>query len=169
MNKKAQARTIPIIRKNKTMKNKLRLQIKERLRKLDTDQLKIFYAMIVHCRAHQKSFISTQNLFNLWCELNQLCYEFDNSFPNPHDDHKLLKDFCLTHPYYFIDIIDLQLVKNLFCKHLDDRIDILSAVVNKLITEGIHAAYERSNVALGLNENVDDLVDGTVKYLNSFI
>ena len=62
MNKKAQSRTIPIIRKNKAMKNKLQPIIKERLKKLNTNQFKIFYAMIVYCRAHQKSFISTQNL-----------------------------------------------------------------------------------------------------------
>ena len=141
----------------------------EQLSKLSTKQFKMFYAAFVHYWANYKFFISRQSFFTLWCEFNLLCHELDESFPDQYDDYELIKSFCVERPYYFIDIIDLQLVKTLFCKHLDDRIDILSAVVNKLSTEGIHAAYEYSNVALGLNENVDDLVDGTVKHSNFFI
>ena len=143
--------------------------LKDHLDQLDKQHFKMFYSMLVHYWANHQYFINKQNFFNLWCELNELCHEADESFPDQYDDYELIKSFCVERPYYFIDIIDLQLVKTIFCKHLDDRIDILSAVVNKLSTEGIHAAYEYSNVALGLNENVDDLVDGTVKYLNSFI
>lgn len=143
--------------------------LKEHLYRLDKQHIKMFYSMILHYWTNHKCFITKRSLFNLWCELNQHCHEVDESFPDQYDDHNLVKEFCLKHPYYFIDILELELIKNLFCQHLDDRIDILSAVVNKLSTEGIHAAYEYSNMALGLNENVDDLVDGTVKYLNSFI
>ena len=169
MNKKAQARTIPIIRKNKAMKNKLRLQIKERLRKLDTDQLKIFYAMIVHCRAHQKSFISTPNLFNLWCELNQLCYEFDNSFPNPHDDHKLLKDFCLTHPYYFIDILPHNLVAKLFSKYLDQRLETLSELTKIIYEQDIQAAHQYIITALDITDHtLEELVADLKEHLEYY-
>ena len=143
--------------------------LKYNLDRLDKNQFKVFYSILVHYWANYKYFIDIRSFFNLWCELNELCHEVDESFPDQYYDHNLVKEFCLKHPYYFIDILDLELIKNLFCQHLDDRIDILSAVVNKLSTEGIHAAYEYSNMALGLNENVDDLVDGTVKYLNSFI
>ena len=137
MNKKAQDRTIPIIRKNNAMKNKLRPQIKERLQKLNTDQLKIFYAMIVHYRAHQKSFISTQNLFNLWCELNALCYELNPSFPCPYDDHKPLKDFCQAHLYYFIDILPHVLITRLFSKYFDQRLEMLSELIQIICEQNI--------------------------------
>ena len=79
-----------------------------------------------------------------------------------------MKDFCIKHPYYFIDILDLGLVKKLFCQHLNDRIDILSEVVNELYTEGLKATYEYSNEALGLSEDVDNLVEETEKLLNVF-
>ncbi len=124
------------------MKNKLRSQIKERLQKLDTDQLKIFYAIIVHCRAHQKSFISTPNLFNLWCELNQLCHELDESFPNPYDDHKLLKDFCQAHPYYFIDILPHNIIAKLFSEYFDQRLETLSELIQIIYAQDIKAAHQ---------------------------
>ena len=41
-------------------------------------------------RVDQKAFISKQNFFNLWGELNVLCYEADEGFPNV-DDYELVK------------------------------------------------------------------------------
>ena len=103
--------------------------IKESLTKLNRKQFKIFYAIIVHCRAHDKYFISTQNLLNLWCELNLLCAEFDESFPTPYDDHLLIKSFCSAHPYYFIDILPLELIVDLFTEYLDLHLETLLKLI----------------------------------------
>jgi hypothetical protein len=124
--------------------------------------------MLVHYWAEYRFFISKQNLFNLWCELNYLRYEVDESFPDPYDYHELLKSFCHAHPYYFIDILDPELVINLFCEYLDNRIDVLAMVANKLSTEGLKAAYERSNEALGLFENVEELVAEAEEHVKMF-
>lgn len=142
------------------MKNRniLRIQLKNNLIKLNKDQLKMFFGMLVHYWVKYKFFISKQNFLNLWCELNYLCYEVDESFPDPYDDHKLVKSFCQAHPYYFIDILAPKLVINLFCQHFDDRLDILAIIAHKLNVGGLRAAYEYSNEALGLSENVDMLV-----------
>ena len=79
----------------------IRRKLKDRLLKLDSRQLKMFYGILVHYWVKYKFFISSQNFLNLWCELNKLCYEVDESFPDPYDDHELLKSFCQAHPYYF--------------------------------------------------------------------
>ena len=60
------------------------------------------------------------------------------------------------------------MVVNLVCEYLDDRIDILAMVANKLGTEGLKAAYERSNEALDLSENVDELVAETEEHVKMF-
>ena len=125
--------------------------------------------MLVHYWAEYRFFISKQNLFNLWCELNYLCYEVDESFPDPYDDHELLKSYCHEHPYYFIDMLSPELVINLFCEYLDDRIDLLAMVANKLGTEGLSAAYECSNEALGLSENVEELVTEAEEHIKYFL
>ena len=142
--------------------------LKDNLMELNQYQLKLFYGMLVHYWAEYRFFISKQSLFNLWCELNYLCYVVDESFPDPYDDHKLLKSYCHEHPYYFIDILDPELVINLFCEYLDDRIDVLAMVANKLGTEGLKAAYERSNEALGLSENVEELVAEAEEHIKMF-
>ena len=142
--------------------------LKDELLKLDKRQLKLFYSVLVHYWLKSKSFISKQNFFNLWCELNELCNEVDEGFPKPHDDHQLLKSFCQAHPFYFIDILDTGLVIKLFCEHLDNKIDILANVVNKLRTGGLRAAYECSNEALGMAEDIDNLVIETEAYLGYF-
>ena len=100
-----------------------RALLKQNLFKLDNYKMKLFYGIFVHCWASQKAFISTQSFKNLWCELNYLCAEVDESFPTPYYDHELLKSFCHAHPYYFIDILPSELIINLFCEYLDDRID----------------------------------------------
>ena len=152
----------------KDMNYKEKIKLKESLLKLDKRQLKLFYGMIVHYWVKNKYFISKQNFFNLWCELNKLCHEVDEGFPEPHDDRELLKSYCFEHPYYFIDILEPKLVINLFCEHFDNRIDILAIVANKLGTEGLKAAYESSNKALGLSENVDELIKESEEHLKDF-
>ena len=47
----------------------------------------------------------------------------------------------------------------------DDRIDILIQVINKLDIEGLRAAYAYSNEVLGLDENIDELVYETEKWM----
>ena len=143
--------------------------LKDELLELDKRQLKLFYSVLVHYWVKNKSFISKQNFFNLWCELNELCSEVDEEFPEPHNDYKLLKSYCQAHPLYFIDILDPRLVIKLFCEHLDSKVDVLIEVANKLSTGGLRAAYECCNKALGMNGDVDNLVLETEAYIGYFI
>ncbi len=140
--------------------------LKDELLKLDKRQLKLFYSVLVHYWLKNKSFISKQNFFNLWCELNELCSEVDEGFPEPHDDHQLLKSFCQAHPFYFIDILDTGLVIKFFCEHLDNKLDILATTANKLRTGDLRAAYECCNEALGMAEDIDKLVVETKAYVS---
>ena len=94
----------------------------EYLSEFDKAQLKALYDILVHYWVNQKAFISKRNFFNLWCELNVLCHEVDEGFPDI-NDHELVKSYCHQHPYYFIDILDTGIVIKLFCKHLDDRLE----------------------------------------------
>ena len=111
------------------MNNKRKL--KEYMLRLDAQQFKLFYSIFVHYWVKHKAFISNQNFLNLWCELNLICSEVDESFPDPYDDHELLKSFCQAHPYYFIDILDPGLITDLLCEYLDDRLNILVAIIDK--------------------------------------
>ncbi len=140
-------------------------KLKEYMSRLDTQQFKLFYSILVHYWVKHKVFISSQNFLNLWCELNLICSEVDESFPDPYYDRELVKSYCQAHPYYFIDILDLRLIINLFCEHCDDGLDILIQVIDKLDTEGLRAAYACSNYALGLHENIDELMSGTEKWM----
>ena len=139
----------------------------EILSKLNKVQFKAFYGMLVHYWVNQKAFISKQNFFNLWCDLNVLCHEIDEGFPDI-TDHELIKSYCHQHPYYFIDILDTGIVAKLLCEYLDDRIDILTTVAQKLDTEGIWAACECANEALGLSENIDELVAEIEEHIRVF-
>ena len=139
----------------------------EYLSKLDKAQLKVFYGMLVHYRASQNAFISKQNVFNLWCELNVLCHEVDESFPDIYD-HELVKSYCHEHPYYFIDILDTEPVIKLFCQYLHDRLDVLTTMAQKLGTEGIWTACECVNEALGLDENIDELVAEIEEHIKTY-
>ena len=150
------------------MNNRDRTILYDELLKLDKRQLKLFYSVLVHYWVKNKSFISKQNFFNLWCELNELCCEVDESFPDPHDDHKLTTSFCQAHPFYFIDMLDPEMVKNLFCEHLDNKIDILITVAKMLHMGDFRAAYEYCNDAMGMDENIEELVSGTEKYVSVF-
>ena len=142
--------------------------LKDELLKLDKRQLKLFYSVLVHYWVKNQSFIGKQNFFNLWCELNELCSEVNEGFPEPHDDHKLLKSYCQAHPFYFIDMLEPGLVIKLFCEHLDNKVDILIKVANKLSTGDLKAAYECCNEALAMNEDVDNLVLETEAYIGYF-
>ena len=142
--------------------------LKDELLKLDKRQLKLFYSVLVHYWIRNRAFISKQNFFNLWCELNEYCSEVDESFPDPHDDHHLTTSFCQAHPFYFIDMLAPEIVKNLFCEHMDNKIDILATVAKMLHTEGLRAAYEYCNEAMGMDENIEELVSGTEKYVSIF-
>ncbi len=146
----------------------LKEDLKQNLTKLNKEQFKMLWSILVHYWVLNKLFISKQNFFNLWCELNLICHEVDESFPSDYDDYDLIKSFCEAHPYYFIDILDLDIVKNLFCDHLNDRIDILATIAKKLHTKGLRASYEYSNKALGLNENVEELVSNAEKHIKEF-
>lgn len=146
----------------------LKEKLKQNLMKLNKEQFKIFWGLLIHYWALNRFFIGSQNFFNLWCEINLLCYESDESFPSPYDDCNLIKSFYEAHPYYFIDILDLNIVKNFFCDYLNDRIDILSTIAKKLHMEGLRASYEYSNKALGLNENVEELVAKAEKHIKEF-
>ena len=142
-------------------------KLKEYMSRLDSRQFKLFYSIFVHYWVKHKVFISSQNFLNLWCELNLICSQVDESFPDPYYDRELVKSYCQVHPYYFIDILDLRLIINLFCEHCDDRLDILIQVIDKLDTEGLRAAYAYCNEALDLNENIDELVYETEKWMNN--
>ena len=110
-------------------------------------------------------FIDKWNFFNLWCELNKLCHEVDESFPDQYDDHKLVKDFCIAHPFYFVDILSLKLVKSLFWRYMDKDLEVIISAMRKLHREGLRAAYEYINEAMGLDENVEELAQETEKYI----
>ena len=150
---------------NKSSHNSIPLY--EHLSKLDKAQLKVFYCMLVHYRVSQNAFISRQNVFNLWCELNKLCYEVDESIPDIYD-HELIKSYCHKHPYYFIDRLDSKQVVKLLCKYCDDRVDILTSMAARLATEGIMAACECINEALDLSEDIDELVRQLEEHMKAF-
>ena len=148
--------------------NMAKTVLKDELLKLDKRQMKLFYGIMVHYWIRNRAFISKQNFFNLWCELNEYCCEADESFPDPHDDHKLTTSFCQAHPFYFIDMLESELVINLFCEYLDNKLDILITVAKKLHTGDLRAAYEYCNEMMSMDENIDELVSGTEKYVNVF-
>lgn len=139
-------------------------KLKEYMSRLDTQQFKLFFSILVHYWVKAEAFISKQNFLNLWCELNLRCSEVDEGFPDPYDC-EMIKSYCQAHPYYFIDILDLKLIVGLFCEHLDDRVGILIQTINKLNTEGLRAAYAYSNDALGMAEDIDELVSETEKWM----
>ena len=148
------------------MDNKRKL--KRYMSKLDVQKFKLFYSILVHYWVKQKAFISSRIFFNLWCELNELCHEVDESFPDQYDDRKKITSYCKHHPYYFIDILPPDLVLDLFCEHLDDRLDFLTGIAEKLDTEGLEATYEYINKALGLSDDVDELVRYTIGVMKEY-
>lgn len=145
-----------------------RTLLKENLYKLNSYQMKLFYGILVHCWASQKAFISTQNFRNLWCELNYLCSMADEGFPDPYDDYELLRSFCQAHPYYFIDRLSPEIIVDLFCEYLNDQIDILATIAQKLHTEGLRAAYAYSNEFLGLTDDLEESIAQAEEHVKAF-
>ena len=150
------------------LKNTHNLALSKHLSKLTAEQFKIFFAALVHYWAEYKFFISKQNFYNLWCELNLLCHEVDDSFPDPYDDRDAVKEFCHYHPYYFIDRLPLDLVAKLFAEYIDDRVDILSDFAKTMSKADMHAAYSYINEDLGLSESIDFLVSETQTHVKFF-
>ena len=148
--------------------DKARLALYNSLRKLDESQFKIFYGAFVHYVVKYKCFISKQNLFNLRCELNQLCHELDESFPDQYDEHELMKSFFLVHPYYYMSKLPIELMAKLFAKHTDDRIGILAGIARTVFETDIHGVYTFANYILGLNEQIDVLAAQAQKHIEDF-
>ena len=142
--------------------------LKESLQKLNSYQMKLFYGILVHGWASRRVFISKRNFFYLWCELNYHCAEVDEGFPDPYDDYELLKSFCHAHPYYFIDILSPKVVIDLFCEHLEDRLNVLAMTAQKLHTEGLRAAYEYTNNALGLTDDLDESIAQAEEHVKAY-
>lgn len=138
------------------------------LSKLNTTKFKFFYCILVYYWASHKYFISNQNFFNLWCELNQYCHEIDEGFPNQYNDYEEIKTFCQSHPYYFIDKLPIDLIAKLFAEYVDNHIDILLNIVKILYETDVRTAYTYANKSLGLNESVDILVSETIDHIKSF-
>ena len=142
--------------------------LKDNLLRLNKQQFKLYYGILVHAWASQKAFISTRSFFNLWCELNYLCSIVDSGFPDPYDDHELLKSFCHAHPYYFIDRLSSEIIVDLFCEYIDDRLDVLATIAQKLDTEGFRTAYEYSNVVLGLTDDIEESIAQAEEHVKMF-
>ena len=52
--------------------------------------------------------------------------------------------------------------------YLDDRLNILVAILDKLTTGDLRASYEYSNRVLGLSEDVDELVKESLEHLKTY-
>lgn len=137
------------------------------LRELDSDQFRVFFAILVHCRAHGKTFISTSNLFKLWCELNALCYETASNFPCPYTDRKALKLYCQKHPYYFIDILSLDIVARLFTEYCDEHLDVLDEFAKILCQQGSRSAYRYIMTNFCLGHTLDELMSDLEEHLDT--
>jgi hypothetical protein len=100
--------------------------------------------------------------------LNYFCAQVDESFPAPYDDYELLHSFCHTHPYYFIDILSPELIINLFCEYLDDKLDLLATIAQKLHTGGLRDAYKYSNTVLNLTDDIDESIAQAEEHVKMF-
>ena len=149
-------------------KDKARLALYNNLRKLNEVQFKVFYGAFVHYLVHYKCFVSKQNLFNLRCELNQLCHELDESFPDQYDDYEIMKSFFLVHPYYYMDKLPIELMAKLFSELVDNRIDVLTGIAKAAAETDIHGVYAYANHILGLNEQIDILAAQAKQHIKDF-
>lgn len=151
-----------------TVEKEQRRSLYDNLRKLNKDQFKIFYGAFVHYWAEYRFFISQQNLFNLRCELNLLCHELDESFPDQYDDYDAMKSFFLAHPYYYMDKLPAERMAKLFSEYVNDRIDILATIAQTISETDLHAAYTYANKALGLNEQIDTVTAQAQEHIKDF-
>lgn len=104
----------------------------------------------------------------MWCELNFLCHEFDESFPDQYDNYEEVRSFCKAYPYYFIDKLPADIVSALFAENVDDRVEILARMAKILSEENIQAAYAYAIDALGLIESVESLVQEAQDHIKYF-
>ena len=148
--------------------NVARRSLYKYLSKLTPMQFKSFYCIFVYYWSNYEYFISKQNLYNLWCELNQMCHESDESFPDCYDDYNEIKHFCQAYPYYFIDKLPTKIIACLFSEYVDNRIDVLVCIAKTLYESNIRAAYAYVNQTLGLNEPIDILVSETQEHIEYF-
>ena len=118
------------MRKIATVEKENRRTLYNNLKKLNKEQFKIFYGAFVHYWAEYKYFISKQNLFNLRCDLNLLCHELDESFPDQYDDYDAMKSFFLAHPYYYMDKLPIERMAKLFSEYVNDRNKTISFIIN---------------------------------------
>ena len=156
------------MREELVFEDKSKQALYNQLKKLNKLQFKIFYGAFVHYLVKYKCFIRKQNFFNLRCELNQLCHELDESFPDQYDDHKLMKSFFLARPYYYMDKLPIELMARLFAEYVDNRIDILANMTKILYETDIYTAYTYADKTLGLNEDIDTLVAQIQDHIKSF-
>jgi hypothetical protein len=157
-----------LCRRDQNMRMRDKAQLAKALEELDKKQLKTFYAIVAHYWVNHKFFASTQNFFNLWCEANRLCHEVDESFPDPYEDHNLLRSFCLEKPYYFIDILGPRLSKRLFCRFLNLQLDVLATAARKLKNGDVRAVYAYVSETFGLNEDVEGHAQSTIKHVEEY-
>jgi hypothetical protein len=148
--------------------SKDKLALYSQLRKLNIAQFKIFYGAFVHYLARYRYFISKQNFVNLRCELNLLCHELDESFPDQYDDYEIMKSFFLVHPYYYMDKLPIELMAKLFSELVDNRIDVLTGIAKAAAETDIHGVYAYANHILGLNEQIDILAAQAKQHIKDF-
>ena len=141
---------------------------REILSKLSPEQFKIFFGIIVHCRAHGKGFISKRSFFNLWCELNYYCHELDESFPDQYNDIEEMRSFCHRYPYYFIDRLPINLIANLFSEYCDERLDVLENLVQILYNQGSRAAHQYVLDEFKFDHNADELLSDLEEHIARF-
>ena len=156
------------MREELVFEDKSKQALYNQLKKLNKLQFKIFYGVFVHYLVKYKCFISKQNLFNLRCELNQLCHELDESFPDQYDDHQLMKSFFLAHPYYYMDKLPIELMASLFAEFVDNRIDVLTGIAKAVGETDIHGVYTYANHILGLKEQIDVLATQAQMHIKDF-
>lgn len=137
------------------------------LSKLTSMQFKYFYCIFVHCWANHKSFISDKNFLNLWLELNQLCYDASENFPEQCNNEEL-NLYCKAHPYYFIDMLPVDVIANLFSEYVDKHIDILSVIARSLYETDLKTTYTYIVKVLDLDESTDELVSETEAHVKCF-
>lgn len=156
------------MRKIATVEKENRRTLYNNLKKLNKEQFKIFYGAFVHYWAEYRFFISQQNLFNLRCDLNLLCHELDESFPDQYDDYDAMKSFFLAHPYYYMDKLPIERMAKLFSEYVNDHIDILAAIAQTIFEADLCTAYTYANKALGLNEHMDTIIAQAQEHIKDF-
>lgn len=138
------------------------------LSRLNVEQLKVFYCVIVHYWSNYKYFLSPESFLELWCEANNLCARANNDFPRSMRDRQAIKHYCQVHPYYFIDLLPTRIVADLFYKYLDKQIGVLTVVTEKILTEDLTAALSIINKAFSLYEDVDEATQHVLEHVKCY-